>query len=96
MLVTRGLGQPGALLVTFGLGAAETTVTLDAFWVELVDPGPALAIDLPELRVEDLRSLLVYDRPAELIQDVTLTIVDDAPVFETTTHLTTIDPEEHQ
>lgn len=96
MLVTRGLGQPGGLLVTFGLGAAETTVTLDAYWLELTDPGPALAIDLPELRVEDLRSLLAYDRPAELIQDLTLTVVDAAPVFETTTHLTTIDPEEHQ
>lgn len=60
----------------------------------LIDDGALLTP--AEFYVEDLRSLLVYDRPAELIQDVTLTIVDAAPVFETTTHLTTIDPEEHQ
>lgn len=97
MLVTRGLGQPGGLLVTFGLGAAETTVTLDAFQLELTDPGPALAIDPAEFYVEDLRSLLVYDRSPELIQDLVLTVVDAAPVFETTTeHITIFDPEEHQ
>jgi hypothetical protein len=96
MLVARGLGHPGGLLVAYGLGTAEQTVTLDAFQVELTDPGPALAIDQAELHVEDLRALLVYDRSPELVQDVTLTVVDVAPVFETTTHITTIDPEEHE
>lgn len=47
-----------------------------------------------ERHVEDLRALLVYDRSSELVQDPMLTIVDAAPVFETTTHITTIDPDE--
>lgn len=96
MIVTRGLGRPGALLVAFGLGVAETSVTLDAFQLELTDLGPALAIDTAELHVEDLRSLLVYDRPAELIQDSTLMILDATPIDTTTEHITFIDPEEHQ
>jgi len=96
VIVTRGLGRPGALLVAFGLGVAETSVTLDAFQLELTDLGPALAIDQAELRVEDLSALLVYDRPAELIQDLVLTLVDAAPIDTTTEHITFFHPEEPQ
>lgn len=66
MLVTRGLGSPGGLLVAGGLGRG---VVVPVVW--LPDLAPF------ELTTSDPRSLLLADRRGELHEDLVATLAYD-------------------
>lgn len=74
MLVSAGLGHPGGLLATHGLGhvVPSSVVELLELWELLEhfrDPRAARALDLDALLLEDSELTLAYDRGPTLAID---------------------------
>lgn len=89
MLVSAGLGHPGGLLVTHGLGhvVPSTVVELLELWELLEhfrDPRAARAFDLHALLIEDRELTLAYDRgPLLAIDQVDRAIDPPAATHQT-------------
>lgn len=97
MLVTRGLGRPGSLLVSGGLGRG---VFVPVAWlpdtapfeITFTDPVAFLFTDLSSDRFEDRFALLACDRTPVAFEDFVLIARDrDTLTFDTT--LTTFSEE---
>ena len=81
MLVAHGLGKPGGLLVSGGLGRG---VYVPIVWLpdvapfELIatDPQALLLIDAGALRFEDCVAVLAYDRCPVAFTDAVLIVRD--------------------
>lgn len=81
MLVTRGLGQPGGLLVTGGLGRFVLVPVVwlpdvAPFEITITDPQALQFVDLSSALAEDHLATLFYDRGSDTFTDMVLTAID--------------------
>jgi hypothetical protein len=85
MLVAHGLGQPGGLLVSGGLGRGMYVPIVwlpDVAPFELIatDPQALLVVDPGALCFEDCVAVLAYDRGPDMCADMRLCAIDrDCP-----------------
>lgn len=89
MLVSAGLGHPGGLLVSQGLGhmVPSSVVELLEVWELLEhfrDPDASCASDLHALLIEDRERTLAYDRGPLLAIDMLNRAIDPPATAEQT------------
>lgn len=97
MLVTRGLGHPGGLLVTGGLGRYVLVPVVwlpdvAPFEITITDPQALQFVDLAALTIEDHLATLFYDRGPELFSDIVLTAIDPHEMTDHETIELRLDP----
>ena len=81
MLVAHGLGQPGGLLVSGGLGRGVYVPIvwappIDTYHFTVEDHATLLVVDLAALTIEDHLATLFYDRGPDMCADMKLFAID--------------------
>lgn len=97
MLVAHGLGKPGGLLVSGGLGQFVLVPIvwappIDTYHFTVEDHATLLVVDLAALTIEDHLATLFYDRGPELFSDIVLTAIDPHEMTDHETIELRLDP----